>query len=85
MNRQKAMEHLIGALVESGADFSATGGILTVGGTTFTCREDYIVVSIMEQATNFFQYATLSYICSQGDSVSIADSHAGVFGTYKVK
>ena len=84
MDKRKAMENLIGALVESGADFSATGGILTVGGTTFTCREDYIVVST-EGVTNFFQYATLSYICSQGDSVSIADSHVGVFGVYEVR
>ena len=84
MNREMVLVNLISAIIETGVEFSGRDGSVIVGSVTFTCREDYIVVS-MEQVTNFFQYATLSYICSQGDSVCIADTHVGVFGTYKVR
>ena len=84
MDKKRAMEHLFSALVETGAEFSVKDGSVIVGGLMFTCREDYIVVC-NGTVTNFFQYATLGYICSQGDSVCIADSHVGVFGTYKVR
>ena len=84
MDKRKAMEELFRAMVETGADFSYNDGDIVVGGTTFTCREDYIVVET-EHATSFYQYATLSYICSRGDSVQIADTHAGVFGSYRVR
>jgi hypothetical protein len=84
MERKKALEQLFSAFVETGAEFSVRDGSVIVGSVTFTYREDYIVVST-GPATNFFQYATLSYICSQGDSVCIADTHVGVFGTYKVR
>ena len=83
MNRRKAVGELLKAIVETGAEFRGSGGVVIVGDITFTCREDYIVVST-EQVTNFFQYETLDYISSQGDSVCIADTHVGVFGTYKV-
>jgi len=84
MNRRKVLEQLLSAIVETGADFSYEDGSVIVGSVTFACREDYIVVST-EQARNFFQYATLSYICSRGGSLCIADTHVGVFGTYNVK
>lgn len=84
MNREKVIAHLIRAILETEAEFRGSGGVVIVGDLTFTCREDYIVVC-NGTVTNFFQYATLSYICSQGDSVCIADTHVGVFGTYKVR
>lgn len=84
MNRREVLEQLLSALVETGADFSVADGAITVGGLSFKCREDYIVVA-WGRVTNFFQYETLAYIRPQGDSVSIADSHVGVFGTYKVR
>jgi hypothetical protein len=84
MNRREALEHLLRALVETGADFSTKDGAVTVGGLTFKCREQHIVVT-MEHASNYFAYETLCYISGQGDQVSIADSHAGVFGAYKVR
>ena len=83
MKKREAMELLIAALVETGADFSYADGAIAVGGITFRCREDYIVVKT-DQATNFYQYDTLCYVRRQGDFVEIADSHVGVFGTYKV-
>lgn len=84
MNRKQVLEQLLSALVETGADFSYEDGSVIVGGVTFTCREDHIVVAT-GPVTSFFQYATLSYICSRGDSLCIADTHIGVFSTYEVR
>ena len=84
MNREKVLGMLMSAILENGAEFSGKEGSIIVGGVTFTCREDYIVVST-GPVTNFFQYATLSYICSQGDTLGIADTHVGVFSTYEVR
>ena len=83
MDKKTAMERLFSALIETGAEFSYDDGAVTVGDITFTCREDYIVVS-MEQATSYFRYKTLCYISGRCGQLSIADSHVGVFGTYKV-
>jgi hypothetical protein len=84
MERKRAMEHLIAALVETGAEFSARDGIFTVGGLTFNCGEQCIVATT-GQASNYYRYETLCYISGKGDQLCIADSHAGVFGTYKVR
>jgi hypothetical protein len=84
MEKKTALEQLLSALVETGAEFSVADGAVTVGGITFACREDYIVVST-EYADNFFQYKTLCYICGRGDCVCIADSHVGVFSMYKLR
>jgi hypothetical protein len=83
MERKKAMEQLFSELVETGAEFSYDDGAVTVGDITFTCREDYIVVS-MGPVTNYFRYKTLCYISAEGNELCIADSHVGVFGIYKV-
>ena len=84
MNREKVLGMLMGAISETGAEFSGKEGSIIVGGAVFTCREDYIVVA-MGPVTSFFQYATLGYICSQGDQLCIADTHVGVFSTYDVR
>ena len=83
MDKKRAMEELFSSLVETGAEFSYDDGAVTVGDITFTCREDYIVVST-EQATSYFRYKTLCYISGRCGQLSIADSHVGVFGIYKV-
>ena len=84
MNREKVIAHLIRAILETEAEFRGSGGVVIVGDITFTCREDYIVVST-EQATSYFRYKTLCYISGRFGQMAIADSHVGVFGTYKVR
>ena len=84
MDKKTAMEQLFSALVETGAEFSVKDGAVTVGDITFTCHDDYIVVST-EQATSYFRYKTLCYISGRFGQMAIADSHVGVFGTYKVR
>lgn len=84
MERKKAMEHLFGALVETGAEFSVQDGVVTVGGIEFKCGEQGIVVR-MGPATNYFRYETLCYITGKGKELAIADSHVGVFGVYEVR
>lgn len=84
MDKRKAMENLLGALVETGAEFSVQDGVVTVGGIEFKCGERCVVVR-MGPATNYFRYETLCYITGKGNELTIADSHVGVFGVYEVR